>query len=214
MDAPTQRFPRESYEIVSPRLIIRTALDSDAEGLHQFLTTAENFPHTPYNKELTVERLRGAIGRWKDMQPKGDNAFLIITLRQTGEIIGQGSYNCFEWVEAPAEASVEGRKKKEMLTDLGVMLDHRHWRKGLGTEALCSLVDFAIEELGCTLFRTETAEENEPWRAIIQSVGLRDFESFGAQSYDEKVQGWVWKFDADDWQKVKSERQANGKWPL
>lgn len=214
MDAPTQRFPRESYEIVSPRLIIRTALDSDAEGLHQFLTTAENFPHTPYNKELTVERLRGAIGRWKDMQPKGDNAFLIITLRQTGEIIGQGSYNCFEWVEAPAEASVEGRKKKEMLTDLGVMLDHRHWRKGLGTEAICSLVDFAIEELGCTLFRTETAEENEPWRAIIQSVGLRDFESFGAQSYDEKVQGWVWKFDADDWQKVKSERQANGKWPL
>lgn len=223
MAAPTAvRFPRETYEITSPRLVIRTALDSDAESLHQFLTTAENFPHTPYNKELTVDKLRGAIGRWKNMQANGDNAFLIIVLRQTGEIIGQGSYNCFEWSQAPAaqvgggEADETSRKttKKKLLTDVGVMLDHRHWRKGLGAEAVCSLVEFAVEGLGCSLFRTETGKENDAWKGLIRCLGLSEFESFGPQSYDEKVQGWVWKFDADDWQQVRAKAQESGKWPL
>lgn len=220
MAAPkSYRFPRESYEILSPRLVIRTALESDAEGLHRYLTTEKNFPHTPCNQDLTVEKLRGSIGRWKDMQAEGANAFLIIVLRQTGEIIGQGSYNCFEWVTvAPgttkpdAGNAPEGSKKR--LTDFGVMLDHQHWGKGLGTEAVCSLVDFAIEELGYSLFRTETAEENEAYKSFIRKVGLQEFETFGPQSYDEMIEGWVWKFDADDWQRVKAKAQENGKWPL
>ncbi|KAJ4390798.1 hypothetical protein N0V93_004396 [Gnomoniopsis smithogilvyi] len=220
MAAPlSSQPPRESYEITSPRLIIRTALESDAEGLHQFLTTPENFPHMPFNAGVTVEKLRASIGRWKDMQAQGINAFLIIVLRETGEIIGQGSYNCFDWVEAPGTTgagAVNGpdKEKKKKLTDFGVLLDHRHWRKGLGAEAICSMVNFAAEELGCSLFRTETAEENEPWKAVIRSLGLKEFETFGPQSYDEKVNGWVWKFDADDWQKVKAKKQENGKWPL
>lgn len=220
MAAPTSyRFPPESYEILSPRLVIRTALESDAEGLHRFLTTAKNFPHTPCNEELTVEKLRGSIGRWKDMQAEGANAFLIIVLRETGEIIGQGSYNCFEWVAAAPSTSNQDTftgedDSKKRLTDFGVMLDHQHWGKGLGTEAACSMVDFAIEELGCSLFRTETAEENEAYRAFIRKLGLQDFETFGPQSYDEKIEGWVWKFDAQDWQRVKTKAKETGKGPL
>lgn len=212
----SSRSHRESYEITSPRLVIRTALDSDAEGLHQFLTTPENFPYMPYDEKLTVDKLRTRIDRWKTMQAQGKNAFLIIVLQETGEIIGQGSYNSFEWAEAPGktEGGATNAPEKRKLTDFGVLLDHRHWRKGLGTEAVCSLVDFAAEELDCSLFRTETATENEPWRAVIRSIGLHEFESFGPQSWDEKVEGWVWKFDAGDWQKVKARKQESGKWPL
>lgn len=212
------RSPRESYEIISPRLVIRTALESDAEGLHRFLTTPENFPHMPYEKELTIENLRGSISRWKDTQAKRANAFLIVVLRETGEVIGQGSYNCFESVAAAPETSADGEaaggQEKKMLTDFGVMLDHQHWRRGLGTEAVCSLVNFAIEELGCTLFRTETAKENEVWRAFMRRVGLEEFESFGPQSYDEKIEGWIWKFDADNWRRLKANAQETGRWPL
>lgn len=206
------RFPRETYEIASPRLIIRTAIESDAEGLHEFLTTPENFPFFPCSTTLTVEKLRGSIGKWKDMQPKGLNAFLVIILRQTGEVIGQGTYNCFEQVDD--DDATAGGGDKKLLTDVGVMLDHKHWRKGLGAEAICSLVEFAVEELGVSLFRTETAKENEPWRALVRSVGLGAFESFGPQSYDANGAGWIWKFDAEDWRKVKTELQEKGKWPL
>ncbi|KAJ4425109.1 hypothetical protein N0V82_000164 [Gnomoniopsis sp. IMI 355080] len=207
---------RESYEITSPRLVIRTALETDAEGLHRFLTTPENFPHMPCDEKLTVENLRPRIDRWKKMQAQGSNAFLIIVLQETGEIIGQGSYNCFEWVESSGmtEGAVTKAPEWRKLTDFGVLLDHRHWRKGLGTEAVCSLVNFAAEELGCSLFRTETAQGNEPWRAVIRSVGLQEFESFGPQSWDQKVEGWVWKFDAADWQNVKARKQESGEWPL
>lgn len=211
---------RESYEITSPRLVIRTALESDTEGLHKYLTTPENFPYMSYNRELTVEKLRGTIGRWKNMQAQGLNAFLIVVLRDTGEIIGQGSYNCFEWVEVEDTGTTEGEatdapeEQKKKLTDFGVTLDCRYWRKGLGTEAICSLVEFAIEELDCSLFRSETAKENEPWRGVIRNVGLQEFETFGPQSFDEKFEGWNCNFDANDWQKVKAKRQESGKWPL
>lgn len=222
------RFPRETYEIASPRLIIRTAIESDAEGLLDFLTTPENFPFFPCSTTLTVEKLRGSIGKWKDMQPKGLNAFLVVILRQTGEVIGQGTYNCFEQVDAPAAAAAAAAApaadddaddavagdKKLLLTDFGVMLDHKHWRKGLGSEAICSLVEYAVEELDVDLFRTETARDNEPWRALVRNVGLDAFEKFGSQSYDAKVSGWVWNFDADDWRTVKAELQKKGKWPL
>lgn len=216
MSTSGPRFPRDEYEIVSPRLIIRTARESDAEGLLQYLQTPENFPYFPCEKDLTVEKLRGRVGRWKAMQPEGKNAFMVIILRQTGEVIGQGSYNCFEWTEPTAAAGDSGSeaKEKNLFTDLGVMLDHKHWRKGLGTEAYCSLMEFAIAELGCDLFRTETAAENEPWKATIRNLGLANVESFGPQSYDANVTGWVWKYDARDWQKAKAGLQEKGKWPM
>lgn len=212
---------RESYQILSPRLVIRTAVATDAESLQKFMTTPENFPHNPCNTAMTVEKLQTSIGRWHDMQREGINAFLVITLRETGELIGQGSYNCFERTadddagEEKAEEDEAGRHAtRPLLTDFGVMLDHRHWRRGLGAEAVCSLVEFAARDLGCGVFRTETDEGNEPWRALLRGVGLAGFESFGPQSYDESVSGWVWKFDAEDWERVRADLKEKGKWPL
>ncbi|KAK7218969.1 hypothetical protein V2G26_006972 [Clonostachys chloroleuca] len=48
-------------------------------------------------------------------------------------------------------------------TDIGITIDHKHWRKGYGVEAFCGLVEFAHRELGCKLFRVETGLTNEPW---------------------------------------------------
>lgn len=207
---------RESYQILSPRLVIRTAVTADAESLQKFMTTAENFPHNPCNTDITVEKLQTSIGRWHDMQRGGINAFLVITLRETGELVGQGSYNCFERIAENEEGEEKAAQHAtgRLLTDFGVMLDHGHWRRGLGAEAVCSLVEFAARDLGCGVFRTETDEGNEPWRALLRGVGLAGFESFGPQSYDENVSGWVWKFDAEDWGRVRADLKEKGKWPL
>lgn len=212
MATSSKRFPRDSYEITSPRLIIRTAVDADVEGLHRFMTTPENFPYFPCNTTLQIEKLRGSITRWHEMQPKGLNAFLVIILKETGEVIGQGSYNCFD--EVLVEQPTAAGESKTLLTDVGVLLDHKHWRKGLGFEALCCMIDFAVEELGCGVVRTETAAENEPWKALVRSLGLGGVESFGPQSYDANVSGHVWKFDAQDWRAARAGLQRDGKWPL
>ncbi|PSS00696.1 hypothetical protein BD289DRAFT_423702 [Coniella lustricola] len=219
-------FHRSSYTITSPRLTIRTAQESDTIALMKHLQTPENFPW-PCEQDITPEKLSQRLGRWQAMQSRGETAFLIMTLNETGELLGQASYNCFEQVEVAtpmsafetqAATSEKGKsneaKKKVLLTDLGITLEHSHWRKGLGTEAYCSLMEFAIVELGVRLFRCETGENNEAWKTTMRKLGLGRFEEFGPISFNDKLKGWRWRYSAEDWAVIKEELKESERWPL
>lgn len=221
MAAPTPPTSREAYQILSPRLVIRTAVAADAESLHKLMTTPENFPHGGCNTKPTVDEFQARIGRWHAMQREGLNAFLVVALRDTGELVGQASYNLFEPLPSTAAADNDGdgdgdgaaaAPPARLLVDIGLVLDRGHWRRGLGAEVVCTLVEFAARDLGCAAFRAETDAANEPWRALMRSLGLEAFETFGAQSVDET--GWVWMFDAEDWGRVRAGLKEKGKWPL
>jgi len=211
-------FARPSYEILSPRLIIRTATELDTEAFHKLLTTPENFPHESPEKDLTPEKLRTRIGGFGESTARGQNAWVVFCLRETGELIGHGGYNTFELVEPgqflgyKSGSSTHSGPEKPM-TDLGIMIDHRHWRKGYGLEILCALIEYA-RGLGCELFRTETGDDNEPWKALMQAAGLGGCKGRGPASYDEKLEVWNWKFDVDQWEQTKKDLEADGKWPL
>ncbi|KAI8625808.1 acyl-CoA N-acyltransferase [Xylariaceae sp. FL1651] len=137
--APTSPFARAAYEIKSPRLIIRTAIQSDAEGMREFITNPENNPHTQTETECTIERMRTRVGKWQEFTAQGTNGFQVITLRSTGELIGYGGFNCFDLIEEPA-----GTADARYLTDVGVMIAKSHWRKGYGLEAFCALTNYAF----------------------------------------------------------------------
>ncbi|TDZ24166.1 putative N-acetyltransferase p20 [Colletotrichum orbiculare MAFF 240422] len=212
----TAPFPQEAYEIVTPRLIIRSATPDDAEGLYKLMSTPENQPFEEPQRDLSPEVMRARIERWKPMTAAGKNAFMMVTLRETGEIIGQGGYNCFEDASGASVARQEGNDVtgRPYLTDTGVVLDHRHWGKGYGRETLCAKVDYAMEELGCSVVRVETGDENKPWRALMASVGLDRIETKGPTSYDANIIGWVYNIDAQTWKSVRENLKLKGKWPL
>lgn len=208
-------FARSSYEIQSPRLIIRTPSASDAEAYYKLLTTPENFSYEEAEQGLTLERLRVRIGRFAESVARGENSFMVIALRETGQLIGHGGYNTFESVELGQFLSIsDALPGKKYMTDLGIMLDYSPWRKGYGLELLSALVEYARGELGCELFRAETGTDNEPWRALMRSAGLAAFEGRHKASYDENLDVWVWKFDAGHWEQAKQKMEAEGKWPL
>ncbi|KAK5631339.1 hypothetical protein RRF57_007053 [Xylaria bambusicola] len=83
-------FARDAYEIHSPRLIIRTAVGTDAEGIRDFITNRDNNPHTPTESDVTPESMRNRIEKWQELT---SNGIQIITLPSTGELIGYGGYN-------------------------------------------------------------------------------------------------------------------------
>lgn len=234
----TAPFPQAAYKITTPRLIIRSAITDDAEALFHLLSTPENHPFGGAQTNISPEIIRGRIERWGPDYASGKKAILMITIRETGELIGCGGFNCFETAEGEtcdvalkkkgdedeqeggeeaAGDSVTGEARRLItpyLTDFGVVLDHRYWGKGYGREVLCGQVEFAVEGLGCSIVRVETELENEPWRAVMRSIGLGGLETNGAVSYGEKNIGWIYKIDPSTWSHSRRDLKKSGKWPL
>ncbi|KAK1979235.1 acetyltransferase [Colletotrichum cereale] len=211
----SSQFARPAYEIKSPRLIVRTATDTDAEEYYKLMTNPENFPFEEIEKDLTLEKLRTRIGKFAELTAKGKNAFTVVALRDTNKLIGYGGYNTFEALD-PAEFLTETTLSPgvKYMTDLGIIIDHEHRRKGYGMELISALVEHARVELGCELFRAETGTVNEPWRALMRAAGLAEFEGRHKASYDASQDVWVWKFDAGHWDQAKRKLQAEGGWLL
>ncbi|KZL85123.1 gcn5-related n-acetyltransferase [Colletotrichum incanum] len=211
----SSRFARPAYEIKSPRLIVRTATNSDAEDFYDLMTNPENFPFEEPEKNLTIERLRTRIDKFTEFTAEGKNAFMVVVLQDTNQLIGYGGYNTFESID-PAEFLTETTLSpgKKYMTDFGIIIDHRYRRKGYGLELISALVEYARVELDCELFRAETGNDNESWRAFMRAVGLTDFEGRHKASYDANQVVWVWKFDSGHWDEAKEKMQANGKWLL
>ncbi|KAK1639282.1 gcn5-related n-acetyltransferase [Colletotrichum phormii] len=235
----TAPFPQAAYKITTPRLIIRSAVVDDAEALYRLLSTPENHPSGGAQTNISPDIIRGRIERWGPEYASGKKAILMITIRETGELIGCGGFNCFETAEGETcdvalkrmrdEGYQEGieeapgdnitgeaprRHTTPYLTDFGVSLDHRYWGKGYGREVLCGQVDFAVEGLGCSIVRVETELENKPWRAVMRSMELSELETKGSVSYGEKEVGWVYKIDPATWGDVRGRLEKSGKWPL
>ncbi|KAG0195792.1 hypothetical protein BGX28_000608 [Mortierella sp. GBA30] len=228
----TYSFPPSSYEILTPRLIIRNAIPSDAETMARILSSPENMPYQQGNGSIPIDEMLRRQAKWNKMSSEGSNAFLIITLRETGEPIGLGGFNCFEpqpgSADAPASepslgdcinpqprsADTPTSGTSPYLTDIGVLIDQSLWRKGYATEALCASIDFAFTELKCQLIRLETDIKNEPWRALMRSMGFEDLEESGVVSFDGMTTGWIYKTDVETWETTKAILKAKGKWPL
>lgn len=224
-------FPPSLYEILAPRLVIRNAIPSDAKTLARILSSPENMPYQSGHGSISIDGMLRRIANWNKMASDGSNAFLVIALRETGEPIGIGGFNCFELhpgsADTPASepslgycidpqsrsADIPASGGSPYLTDIGVLLDYPLWRRGYATEALCASIEFAFTELKCQLIRLETNIKNEPWRALMRSLGLGYLEEIGVASYDGTT-GWLYKIDFETWETTKSNMKASGKWPL
>lgn len=202
-------FARDSYEIRSPRLIIRTAVELDAEGMRDFITNPDNNPYTPTEPNATIELMRARVEKWQALTAQGAKVFQVITLRATGELIGYGGFNHFDPIEEPMRDAAP-----RYSTDIGIMIAKSHWRKGYGMEALCALTQYAFAELGIARVIIETDLANEPWRSLMHAMGLAQFEKQQQVTYGERVVGYTWHFDAANWQSITKDMQKRGRWPL
>jgi RimJ/RimL family protein N-acetyltransferase len=214
-------FPPETYEIITPRLVIRTAIPQDAEAIVDLMGNVENLPmgETEAMKGLTVQAMVERFGRWKLSASQGKNAFLAVALRDTNEVVGYMGFNCFrskaefDGIEPERDLPLPGVEGR-YLTDIGVNIHHTQRRKGYSTETLCAAIEFAFNSVGCQVVRLETGLLNEPWRALMRSLGFAELEEKAGISYEENRIGYLYKVNRETWERTKNDLQAKGKWPL
>lgn len=127
---PMPTISHAGYAIITPRLVIRTALLTDGEALLTYLT---NPNHYGAETDLTLEALLPRIDKWAAKTHAGESAFMLIFLRATGKVIGFGGFNSLPRTrvlssgERTSDDSPEEEKVKA--GDVGVGLAPGHRRK-------------------------------------------------------------------------------------
>ena len=133
---------------------------------------------------------------------------------EDGVMIGMTGFNAFPVKEL---GNAEGEGKQAVLVgDTGAMIDYRYARKGYALEAMEAIFEYGFEELGCGMMSLDTHVGNEPWKALMRAMGLKDVEEVrtieeGESKGEEEV---GYRFDRAKWEGCKKGLREGGKWLL
>lgn len=223
MSSETPASAATGLKITSPRLTIRTAVPSDGEALVAYFSNPANFPW-PAEESLTLEKMLPRIGKWGDATAKGNSAFMVIVLRETGQLIGFGGFNNLPHTEplgdTPAWKIRNGSGEGTVLVaDVGVSIDHQHQRRGYAREAVCAVVDYGFEKLGCAYAHLDTQTSNEPMKALMGKLGITGVEGDGSEPLEDAAFSFASKainynVDRETWNGIRQDLEHNGAWPL
>lgn len=204
MEDLTHPTRREAHRIETRRLIIRTAAPGDAPDIAALRGDPENNPYRSADSN-DPEVYMGRISRWQKANAEGRYAFLVILLRDSGRLIGFGGYNEFRWIN-PSGSQAED-KKNVLEVDIGAQIDHKYWRQGYAREAFVAMLEYAFNDLGAAQVSCDTNTANEPWRELMQSVGLGAKEEKQVNPEGHPASGktsLVWRFTQGYWYAVKA----------
>lgn len=220
-EAPTSAAT--GLSIASPRLTVRTAIPSDGEALVAYFSDQANFPW-PVEKNLTLEKMLPRIEKWASATAQGKSAFMVVALRETGKLIGFGGFNSLPRTEPLGEKPVwkitRGSGEGTVLAaDVGISIDHQHQRKGYAREAVCAIVEFGFERLGCAYAHLDTQKLNEPLRALMRGLGIEEVEGDDSEPVEHNAFSFASKavnynFTRATWESRKEELKSEGSWPL
>ncbi|KAI3390305.1 hypothetical protein diail_10309 [Diaporthe ilicicola] len=209
--------------ITSPRLTVRTAVPSDGEALVAYFSDQANFPW-PAEKDLTVEKILPRIGKWASATAEGRSAFMVIVLRETGQLIGFGGFNSLPRTEPLGdkptwEMTKGGGEGTVLVADVGVSIHHHYQRKGYAREAVCAVLEYAFDKMGCAYAHLDTKKSNEPLRALMRGLGIKEVEGDGSEPIEDAAFSFASKavnydFDRATWDSVREGLKEKGSWPL
>ncbi len=194
--------PSAPLRIETTRLVLRGPEVSDAPAYVAIFSNPLNIEHDPQNdspEETTVEKYEERLTKCSDDNRKGEKALMAICLKEgdgiDGPIIGMGGY---PWL--PSNAA--GRPG-----NTGALIDSAYARKGYASEALIAMLDYGFDVLGFEEIEQSTHEKNQPYRALMRSMGL---ERFGQrQKQNEKgIVCWDYTVNKAQWQGAKAQLQA------
>ena len=105
-------------------------------------------------------------------------------------------------------AAVEGEWDKGAYAELGIAIDPRRWRQGVGTKALTLVVEFAFRETGVNRLWAGVVSSNAAALRLCERVGLveehRDRDA--ATENGRRVDHIYFTVVADEWRRMKSDR--------
>lgn len=144
-------------ELSTERLHLRRITDDDAQSIYKLLSNPEVIKYDTFELFTNIEQAKDII-RWFNREFERKRAiFWGISLKDDYEIIGF----CKCEVEIP-----------KVRADFGYDLRLEYWNKGIMTEALSSIVDFAFHTLEINRIEATVSTENVASIRVLEKLGF------------------------------------------
>ena len=145
--------------IITDRLALRSALDSDLDTLHSITFSdpevmSQAFSGKPLNKKESKNFFSIYFDHGRNGKQLG-----VRTLKDTNTIIGFSGL---------LECSILGRKDYE----IGFVLGREYWGKGYASEIGDAQIKYGIELLGCKRLLALVAPKNKPSISVLHKIGM------------------------------------------
>lgn len=145
-------------KIRTERLILRAARMSDADDMYEYCRDPKVARYVLWDAHTSIHQTRNyirfLIRQYKDAAP----ATFVIEYAETGKVIGTIG---FLWVQ-PDNRSAE----------VGYSLNREYWNKGIMTEALAAILDFAFTKLNMNRVEAEHDVNNPASGKVMAKVGM------------------------------------------
>ena len=145
------------FQLRTERLVLRHLTLDDLDALQAVLGDAETMRYypAPFTKDATRAWIERSIERYA----LDGHALFAVTLRDTGELIG----DC-----GPARMLIEERDEVE----LGWHIRRDQWNRGFATEAARASRDWALDQLGEPRLVSLVRPENRASCRVAEKMGM------------------------------------------
>lgn len=148
-------------QITTPRLILRDFVADDWPAVLGWQTDERYLRYYPWTTDRTEADVREFLQRfidWQNEEPRRKFQ-LAITLRQTGEVIG--------------DAGIRRKDGSDFEADLGYELTPDQWGHGYATEAAHAMLDFGFRELGLHRVSAHCIADNLASARVMERLGMK-----------------------------------------
>ncbi|MEW9872193.1 GNAT family N-acetyltransferase [Arthrobacter sp. HS15c] len=166
--------PEEIIPLVTGRLTLRPVEMRDEAAIHGFRgdpVATRYLSHGPLTAEANRERLEEVLALRTASTSQWFNVGWAITLRTTGEVVGDAR----TWNSTVLDAAgvLSAGKHPFQHAALGYILHPDHHHHGYGREAAAALVNWLFAERGISTIVARAYEPNTPSIRLLRSLGFK-----------------------------------------
>jgi RimJ/RimL family protein N-acetyltransferase len=153
---------KPDYPIETDRLLLRP-LDArtDVDAVHAYQSRADVcrfIPYLPRTRDEVAERL-ASVGTRSTIEAEGDVLSLAVTVRETGELIG--------------DVILVWRSAEHGTGEIGYVFNPAHHGHGYATETCRALLTLAFDGLDLHRVMARIDERNAASAAVLHRIGMR-----------------------------------------
>ena len=143
----------------SPRLKLRPLARTDADAYLAIFSDPEAMQFWTGEPIASIDEARELLDRDLDWVKTGDALCWGAALPETDRLIGKISLYLF--------------CRQNRRAEIGYILDRRYWRRGLMSEALAAVLDYAFDDLGLHRIEADVDPDHAASLALLARFGFR-----------------------------------------
>jgi len=152
-------LPATSPTLDAARIRLRQLAEGDTDDMHAVYSDDVAMAYWSNTPTKTIAETRQLVRRDVEAQKNGRALFWAIEWKETGAVIGK----CTLWQY----------DENNQRAEVGYILNRQYWRKGLMSEALAAMTDYAFSGLGLHRLEADTDANNTASLALLEKLGYQ-----------------------------------------